>query len=289
ESPSLILGTNFPCLRSLTLAGFSKADTQQAMSFWERHPSIEYLHLTWNNMDPSNDGSNCWFASPLPDNLLPNLPHLRVQGKDALLLAPILCQLLSLAIFQSVNAQIPYLLRYVCRNGLPKLKSLEIGQRPDSDKRNRQNKGSLWYEREDGSFRQGTATSSRTVFDGFMHSIVRSAPDLEEMGFHSMEFSFSKLVRMIISNNDFYGESGIVPSDHIKRDILASQVKDLADAVPSLVSVTSRLNMHPPYMTARITRDQDKQVASVKVGNGYWMKIGCEDQAFPTDFWHLAT
>ncbi|KAG6825401.1 hypothetical protein H0H92_003814 [Tricholoma furcatifolium] len=252
-------------------------------------------------MGPSNDGSNRWFAS-LPDNVLPNLLHLRVRWKDALVLAPILRQLLSLAIFESVNAQIPYLLRYVCRNGLPKLKSLEIGQRPDSDKRNKQNKGSLWYEREDGSFRQGTAMSSRTVFDGFMHSIVRSAPNLEEMGFHSMKFSFAKLIsiardlnnftslkHLYYIDNDFYGESGTVPPDHIKRDILASQVKDLADAVPGLVSVTSRLTMHPPYMTARITRDLHKQVASVKVGNGYWMKVGYEDQAFPTDFWHLAT
>ncbi|KAG6824596.1 hypothetical protein H0H92_006387 [Tricholoma furcatifolium] len=291
EFPSLILGAHFPCLRSLTLDGF-EPDTEEAMSFWERHPSIEYLDLR------SHERSNNWFTSPLPDNLLPNLLHLRVRWKYALCLAPILGQLLSLAIFYTVNAQIPYLLRYVCRNGLPKLKSLAIGQRPSSDKRNKKREGSLWYESDDGSFRQGTCRSSRTVFDGFMHSIVRAAPNLEEIGFHVGECYFSKLVSIASDLNNltslkhlyyiddgYRGESGTVPPDDIKRDILASQVKDFADAVPGLETVTCKVTLYPPYLTARITRHQDNRVESVDVGNGYWMKVGSDDQAFPTDLW----
>ncbi|KAG6806807.1 hypothetical protein H0H92_010000 [Tricholoma furcatifolium] len=142
--------------------------------------------------------------------------------------------------------------------------------------------------------------SSRTVFDDFMHYIVRAAPNLEEIGFHVREFYLSTLVSIASDLNNlsslkhlyyiddgYRGQSGTVPPDDNRRDILASQVKDLADAVPGLESVTCQLTLHPPYLTARITRHPDKRVESVNVGNGYWMKVGSEDQAFPTNSWHF--
>ncbi|KAG6828376.1 hypothetical protein H0H92_008170 [Tricholoma furcatifolium] len=267
ESPSLILGAHFPCLRSLTLDGF-EPDTGEAMSFWERHASIEYLHLR------CYDTSKHWFTIPTSRQLTPKSSA--SQG----------------------SLEIPYLLRCVCRNGLPKLKSLEISQSPNSHKRNRNREGSLWYESDDGSFKEGTPMSSRTVFDGFMHSIVRAAPNLEEIGFHVTKCyllnfvsiatdlnKFNSLKHLYILDHDYYGESGTVPPDDIRRDKLASQVKDLADAVPGLESVTCRATLCPPYLTARITRHTDKRVETVKVGDGYWMKVGSEYQAFPrSDF-----
>ena len=120
----------------------------------------------------------------------------QVHWNDALRLAPILGQLQSLSIHQSINAQIPYLLRSVCptRNGLPKLKSLDIGQNPSSSAAYANKEGSLWYETPDGVFHHGTNMSSRTVFDGFMHSIVRGAPNLEEIGFHGHAYPHANFV-----------------------------------------------------------------------------------------------
>ena len=119
---------------------------------------------------------------------------LQVHWNDALLLAPILGQLLSLSIHRSINAQVPYLLRSVCPNGLPKLKSLDIGQISSSSFRNENKEGSLWYETPDGVFYCSTNKSPRTVFDGFMHSIVRGAPNLEEIGFHGVSFPLASFV-----------------------------------------------------------------------------------------------
>lgn len=105
-------------------------------------------------------------------------------------------QLISLSIHKSVNAQIPYLLRSILPNGLPKLKSLGIGQAPRSSKRkNNTDDGSLWFESEDGTFQQlKTPNTSRTIFDSFMHSIVRAAPNLEELGFYGARLELSKFV-----------------------------------------------------------------------------------------------
>ena len=119
---------------------------------------------------------------------------LQVHWNDALLLAPILGQLLSLSIHRSINAQIPYLLRSVCPNGLPKLKSLGINQIPHSSVKNKNIEGSLWYENPDGVFQRGTNKWSTTFSDGFMHSIVRGAPNLEEIGFHDDYFPLANIV-----------------------------------------------------------------------------------------------
>jgi hypothetical protein len=122
---------------------------------------------------------------------------LQVHWNDALRLAPILGQLLSLSFRGSINAQIPYLLRSVCPNGLPKLKSLVIGQTPHSSVENKNIEGSLWYENPDGVFQRGTNKWSRRVSDGFMHSIVRGAPNLEEIGFHGDHFPLADFASAI--------------------------------------------------------------------------------------------
>jgi hypothetical protein len=76
-----------------------------------------------------------------------------VHWDDVRLLAPILDQLFSLTIYRSVNAEIPYLLRFVLPNGLPNLKSLGIDQSPSSSRKNKTIEGSLWFESEDGTFK----------------------------------------------------------------------------------------------------------------------------------------
>ncbi|KAG6915215.1 hypothetical protein DXG01_012686 [Tephrocybe rancida] len=289
-SLSSIFEIDFPCLRSLSLASFSEINTSQAMAFWERHPSIEALDIASNDHQDSR-----WFAPVVPATLLPKLLHLTVCWDDALLLAPILGRLLGLSIHGSVNAQIPYLLRSVCPNGLPKLKSLHIGQAPSSSAKNKNIEGSLWYESEDGVFGRTTNKGSRTVFDGFMHSIVRGAPNLEEIGFTGALSRLPELVKIAGDLNGFAHlkylyhqdsyitvESGIIDI-HSKRDTFASQATSLAENVPGLVSITNvaTTSNHLPYMTAKITRGENGEVTSVEVGNGYGMKIGYDDAAFP--------
>jgi hypothetical protein len=111
-------------------------------------------------------------------------------------LIPILPQLISLGFTESYNGQVPYLLRAVLRNGLPQLRSLEIDQLSVGwDERRLE--GVLWYETLDGQFhtQKNRNKVSRDFIDGYMISIVRGAPNLEELGLHGMTLSSEELVR----------------------------------------------------------------------------------------------
>ncbi len=113
-----------------------------------------------------------------------------IQGNfnNVLKLAPILHRLQSLSITGSYNAQIPYLLRDVLPDGLPHLKSLEIQQLPFSDtkQRMRMEKGSMWYEHPDGTFcvAKNEKQAKNTIMGNYLHSIVKGAPNVEELGLH---------------------------------------------------------------------------------------------------------
>ena len=90
---------------------------------------------------------------------------------------------------------------------------------------------------------------------------------------------FNHLRRLYFEEYDFW-ESESSPSRD-RRDIFASQARNLAEAVPGLVTITDVSGLNQPYMVARITKGENQRVASVEVGNGCGMKIGHEDQAFP--------
>ncbi|KJA17067.1 hypothetical protein HYPSUDRAFT_206522 [Hypholoma sublateritium FD-334 SS-4] len=286
-SPLPVFELDLPFLRSLSLASFTEVDAVQATAFFERHPSIEYLNLA-SNLVGTNDR---WFASDLPSEFLPNLRHLRAHWNDVRLLAPILDRLHSLSINNSVNAQIPYLLRSVLSNGLPNLKSLDIGQAASSSNKNKNIEGSLWYESQNGTFHTAKSKKeSRTVFDNFMHSIVRGAPNVEELGFHGALFQLSEFVAVSDDLNGFprlkhlyyeeyYASLGALTEE--ERNTFASQAQDLAQAVPGLVSITNVDTTNLPYLTARISRRENGEVAGTVVGKGYGMKIGYDDEAFP--------
>ena len=74
SSVSPLLAMTFPKLRSLSLASFTLENPAQAMAFWERHPSLEFLKIV------SRDDDTRWFSrdSILPRGFLPNLKHLKV-------------------------------------------------------------------------------------------------------------------------------------------------------------------------------------------------------------------
>ncbi len=105
-------------------------------------------------------------------------------------------QLQFLSIGDSINGQVPYLLRSVIPNGLPNLKSLVIGQDPYAERDVKGIEGAMWYETEEGKFLQEKKISNayRTVMDKYMHSIVRGAPNLQELYLHGFPLDTGTLV-----------------------------------------------------------------------------------------------
>jgi hypothetical protein len=79
----------------------------------------------------------------------------------------------------------------------------------------------------------------------------------------------------------YFEEYDLWESDCDRRENFVSHARNLAEAVPRLVTITNVSPLNQPYTVARITRGENEQVASVEVGNGCGMKIGYEDQAFP--------
>ena len=118
-------------------------------------------------------------------------------------LAPILNRLISLTIYGSINAQVPYLLRSVLPDGLLNLKSLKISQSPIVDDRIRdEDEGARWYETKLGVFclaLPGREVASRNVTNDYIYSIARGAPNLEEICFHGDTILIQKYVRSFLS------------------------------------------------------------------------------------------
>jgi hypothetical protein len=93
---------------------------------------------------------------------------------------------------------VPYLLRAVLPSGLPRLKSLEIEQEI-AGWGNRKLEGVLWYETLNGDFciekkKKNIQNIPRNFMNGYLHSVVRGAPNLEELGLHGMTLSSDSLV-----------------------------------------------------------------------------------------------
>jgi hypothetical protein len=114
-----------------------------------------------------------------------NIYLFQARFEDIRPLVLVLPQLVSLGFTKSFNGQIPYLLRDVLPNGLANLKSLEIKQ-DIADRYNCTLEGVLWYETLDGTFRTETNSKNlgRDFVTGYMHSIVRGAPNLQELALH---------------------------------------------------------------------------------------------------------
>ena len=113
-------------------------------------------------------------------------------------LIPILHRIVALSIQQSLNAQVPYLLRCLIPAGLPNLASLEIDQEWSSDRETLSRyEGSVWYETQDGKFHveKRLKNAARTFMDDYIHSIVRGAPNLNELCLHGIPLHPLTVVR----------------------------------------------------------------------------------------------
>jgi hypothetical protein len=111
-------------------------------------------------------------------------------------LVPILPQLISLRFTESYNGQVPYLLRAVLQNGLPQLRSLEIEQ-TDTGWDDHSVVALSWYETLDSHFHmeENRMIMEWNFMNNYMHSIVRGAPNLEELGLHGKALTSAFLVR----------------------------------------------------------------------------------------------
>jgi hypothetical protein len=91
-------------------------------------------------------------------------------------------QLVNLTISNSINWQVPYLLRSVLPNGLPSLRSLGITQRESMNYGEARLPGCRWREDEDGTIREVNERNAWTNVDSaYITSLARGAPNLEEL------------------------------------------------------------------------------------------------------------
>ncbi|KAF8168702.1 hypothetical protein BJ912DRAFT_888931 [Pholiota molesta] len=289
---TVLLSLDFPHLKLLRLQNFlSENDTEKVRGFFQRHPQLESLSL--------EDSMHTWFPDDIGVGFLPNLKHLKARFEDIRLLVAILPQLVSLGFTTSYNGQVPYLLRAVLPNGLPKLKSLEIEQ----DVRGWEDhtlEGVLWYETLDGEFRteNNRKKMDRDFMNGYMHSIVRGAPNLEELGLHGMALSSASLRILsltlchLVKLERFYYRGfspdpkyGTAPHPRTHKrslvDFLAS-AKALALVCPRLESVTSISGRDLPYVSGVIERSSVGDVKAVRSVAGVGLLIPAdENDPFP--------
>ncbi|KDR73787.1 hypothetical protein GALMADRAFT_72339 [Galerina marginata CBS 339.88] len=291
HSPSCILILEFPRLKSLTLDGFWVRDTLEAMAFWHRHPSLERLRL------PNSHRSDLWFDKRIELGLLPNLRHFQANFVNVLPLAPILQQLVSLSIDQSINAQVPYLLRSAIPSGLPHLKSLEIDQDFSSYPHVLRLEGTTWYESADRTFHEARdlKQASRTFANDYIESIARGAPNLEELALHGYESYSSTKTEFIQHFGEFTHlerlyyrclNSRLDPNSasfgtNANHATFIDSSRSLAMMCKSLKTITDLSTKTVPYLTSTIHRNQGGDVDEVIVGKGYGTQIGSEDDPFP--------
>ncbi|KAG2016538.1 hypothetical protein CC2G_009695 [Coprinopsis cinerea AmutBmut pab1-1] len=187
------LDLTFPCLESLGLTGWVLNDRSKMMEFWQRHQNLHSISLV-------NRQEIAWFldSAGVTGDLLPKLKILRASFINVRNLAPILHRLLKLEILASFNAQVPYLLRYVLPSGIPKLKSLLIEQASGYSGNFRVLEGAHWYETADGEFKEadkfGKSRYFKSMTDGYLHSIVRGAPNLEELALKGPDLNMANHV-----------------------------------------------------------------------------------------------
>ncbi|KAG6835732.1 hypothetical protein H0H93_015264 [Arthromyces matolae] len=169
-----LLSSVMPNLRVLILGGVKVSKPSMAKHFWKNHPSLVRLELL-------GDTRGDWF-NDFESGMLPNLRILKSNFISARILLPHLSRsLTSLCVLGTYNAQAPYLLRVVPKDGtLPALRSLGIQR--FSGNSSKPYEGHCWREDESGAVTQVPFYKSARKFDGnYLMSIAKGAPNLEEL------------------------------------------------------------------------------------------------------------
>ncbi len=149
-----------------------------------------------------------------------------------------------------------------------------------------------------------TPEQPRTIFDNYMHSIVRAAPRLEELGFHGADTSLRDFVRVPMAP---YSDSSHISLMHTSKITVADDLNgfchlrrlyyidralspnrefcqhagELAALVPRLESITNVGASDLPYRATKIRRDVVNESLTVVLCEGYGMQTGHDDDAFP--------
>ncbi|KAF9481009.1 hypothetical protein BDN70DRAFT_920130 [Pholiota conissans] len=164
-----LLSTNFvnlKCLRLDTFA-FGNGDIDYSMTdkfteFFVRHPQLESLTLA--------NSTDSWLSDDIEEGFLPKLGHLKATFDDVLRLKIVLPQLISLSVTKNCNHQVPYLLRSAIPNGLPRLRSLEIGKALHEEITDSLDQSLLWYqETGNGHFRLQDNQNKKKSSAAFAH------------------------------------------------------------------------------------------------------------------------
>ncbi|KAF8907689.1 hypothetical protein CPB84DRAFT_1768560 [Gymnopilus junonius] len=284
---------DFPHLKSLHLYYYAVEDSSAVMAFWRRHPMIERLELAYE----ADTLVKSYFTDDLDSYFFPNLRYLKADYTDVRILAPVLHRLITLEISASINSQIPYLLRSVIPEGLPSLKGLSISDIVSSDARgNKPPEGSLWYETEDGEFRENIQGDKQAIIHTwrkyFLPSIARGAPNVIEfsidgslnkpgqfMDMSSQFEAFFHLERLYVS---FLSYNSRKRYESTERPWFSHKARLLASACRSLKSVTDISTVDLPYLSATFRRDKGGDVEEVILRKGCGMQVGREHLAFLT-------
>ncbi|TFK20753.1 hypothetical protein FA15DRAFT_673218 [Coprinopsis marcescibilis] len=281
----------FPVLESISFGGYifgdsSKSETLQV--FWDKHDTLESISFS-----STSQYSRVPLSSPAA---LPKLKHLSAPFCDVLSMAPLLHRLVSLSVLFTVNGQVPYLLREIVREGLPKLKSLTILKQPIArDGSNTNLEGADWYETETGQFLRVGASKGyeQSVLDGYMHSIVRGAPNLEELALITWniedltyemipEISGLSKLRRFFYRNRYVRTFDRLQKDRKLREAFEKEALGFAEACPNLVEL-GLLNSpaNKDYVKMKFTRDKLGSLLGSRLACGAALGIGQEDEAFP--------
>ncbi|KAF8188107.1 hypothetical protein BJ912DRAFT_969213 [Pholiota molesta] len=266
---TLLFSLDFPHLRWLRLhPSNSFQDTEMVEGFFRRHPHLESLSL--------EGFGHPWFSENIEVGFLPNLKHLKAAFDHIRALIPILPQLVSLRFTEDYRRQVPHFLHAALRNGLPRLRSLEIDH---------------------GIIDVGLDNSERT--SGHMHPIARGAPNLEELALHGVDLTSAASVRtlerilsQLMKVERFYyrGVSrdwkNVTPPFVLARPALLSEflssVEGLARVCARLESVTSINGKSLPYVSGVIERGSLGDVTAVRLVDGVGLVIPAdENDPFP--------
>jgi len=181
------LSLRLPNIRTLILEGFDASQPDLMNDFWLSHSGLRKLVL-----GPKIIGQ--WFGR-FDESMLPNLVVFGGLPHDARTVLPHVAKRLKrLTLFNTHNAQGPYLLRAITPDGiLPVLRSLSIHllTLPQSitinmltphASRDSVLEGNRWREDEMGNVTKTSKSKAQRRFDGnYIMSISNAAPHLEEL------------------------------------------------------------------------------------------------------------
>jgi hypothetical protein len=108
-----------------------------------------------------------------------------------------------LVITDTLNAQVPYILRYIVPQGLPNLQSLNVEQNGNPGGNFKDVEGATWWETLDGEFKtevwkKGKRKFTKNVVEDvdWMNSVVLACPNLKELALQANEIRVSNYVRI---------------------------------------------------------------------------------------------